>query len=240
MRKWLIVFIIFFNPAFFTFAENSVESETSSALQTQVDPWTTEIGTQFTMPFYAQVKKDGVLFEPTGLLLGVFKDNKCWGYKNWINGPVGKVHQVTVVYNTTPASGFTLKAYDPATGKFYSVTETINFASNTPVGSIAAPQVVNILSELTTEVNVVDSDVFRVFPSLVEQHFNITLSTEALACVNVAIYNVTGSLVKTLFVGSTTGERVIAVQRGEEITNGLYIVKATVGKKHFIQKVVFK
>lgn len=118
-----------------------------------LDPWVTETGTQFTMPIYAQVKKNGVIYEPTGLLVGIFKNNKCWGYKNWINGPVGKVHQITAVYNTTPATGFNYKVYDAGTGQYYEVVETVNFASNTPVGAIASPIIINVKFTITASTN---------------------------------------------------------------------------------------
>ncbi|MEI8086522.1 MAG: T9SS type A sorting domain-containing protein [Paludibacter sp.] len=108
-------------------------------------PWTKEIALQYNMAILAKLYKNGVLFQPTGVLLGIFKDNKCWGYAGIGTSPVGPLMNVTMGYNTATASGFTYKVYDPASGgQIYEVVETVNFKSNTPVGLINAPISLNV------------------------------------------------------------------------------------------------
>ncbi len=113
-------------------------------------PWVKQVGLQYSMPILARVYKNATLYQPTGSLLGVFKDNLCWGYGGIGGSPVGPLYNITTGYNTTPVSGFSYKVYDPTTGKIYDLVESVTFTSNVPIGAINAPVSLNVKFAITT------------------------------------------------------------------------------------------
>ncbi len=114
------------------------------------DPWTKEVGLRYNMAILAKIYKNATLFQPTGVLLGVFKDSKCWGYGGIGSSPVGPLMNITIGYNSASATGFTYKVYDATTGKIYDVVETVNFANGVPVGAINAPISLNVKFAITS------------------------------------------------------------------------------------------
>ena len=112
-------------------------------------PWVKQVGLQYSMPILARVYKNATLYQPTGSLLGVFKNNLCWGYGGLGTSPVGPLYNITTGYNTTPVTGFSYKVYDPTTGKIYDLVETVTFTSNVPVGAINAPITLNVKFAIT-------------------------------------------------------------------------------------------
>jgi len=141
--------------SFFILIANSIFASSEQPLKIvsspQVDPWVKEVGLNNFMPIIARVYKNGILYQPTGSLLGVFKDNKCWGYGGLGNSPLGtnSVYNITMKYNSTPVPGFTYKVYNPTSGKIYDLVETVTFTHQTPVGEIAAPISLNVQFAIT-------------------------------------------------------------------------------------------
>jgi len=246
MKRFLFIYLVLVHLVFNLHAESKVVDESLNNLLVQENPWVTVPATLYQMTVYAQVKKNGVLFQPNGLLLGVFKDNinnQCWGWKGLTNGPGGiLLHNLSMAYNSTPASGFTFKVYDPNTLKVYSVVETINFAANTPVGKINIPIICNINSEIVTSLNPIEISQMSISPNPIESNFNIIFNTASASAsyANIAIYSLDGLLVKTLYNGTLNGQYKISIQRDNSIQKGLYILKASVDDRHYSQKLIFK
>lgn len=138
MKNFFLLSIILLSQTLFLFAENNAIN------QSQAIPWVREQNLQFNMGILAKVYKDGSLFQPTGVWLGVFKDNKCWGLAQLGNSPVGPLHNLTMGCNTSTATGYTYLVYDPTTSLTWNVTQTVNFNNGVPVGAINAPISLNI------------------------------------------------------------------------------------------------
>jgi len=326
MKKYLIIFLVFFIQVNFLQAENNTVTEIFSNSQSQAAPWTREIALQYNMAILAKIYKNGVLFQPTGVLLGIFKDNKCWGFAGIGTSPFGPIMNVTMGYNTATASGFTYKVYDPSDERIYEVVETVNFKSNTPVGLINAPISLNVINPIAQVIDFTISNktigdaaftvtatggnsgnpiVFKssnesvatcsgtngstitiigvgsctisanqkgnnsyydaiqvdktltvsgtptllgqinfeqlsVFPNPIESQFQIRLNSTSVEKAKVEIYNTQGLLVKTIFEGSINGERILTIQRENELPNGIYLIKANVGTKELTKKIVVK
>ena len=108
------------------------------------DPWVLPTGTQYVMPIVAVIKKNGVLNQPDGQLLGIFKNNICWGYTTLTEGPNGQLYILTAMYSTSNVAGFTYRVYDSNTAQFYDVVETATFVKNTTIGTLEVPKVLNL------------------------------------------------------------------------------------------------
>ncbi|MFZ4723916.1 MAG: InlB B-repeat-containing protein [Paludibacter sp.] len=139
---------IFISSIFFNHI-NAEEIDKSMFVQkvsssVQDDPWVLPTGTQYVMPVVAIVKKNGVLNQPDGQLLGIFKNNICWGYTTLTDGPSGQLYILTAMYSTNNVTGFTYKVYDSNTNQFYDVVETSTFVKNTTIGTLDVPKVLNL------------------------------------------------------------------------------------------------
>jgi hypothetical protein len=240
MKKILILLVVFLSNVAILSAENSSVTETLTSSQSQSDPWAREAGLRYNMPILAKIYKDAVLFQPTGSLLAIIKDGKCWGYAGLGNSPVGPLYNVTIGYNTASATGFNYQFYDATTGKIYSVVQTVNFTNGVPVGAINAPISLTIQNEILTELSSTKAEQFNVFPNVVESVFHISLNSASEKNVRVNIYNLDGLLVKTVFNGAINGQKVLSVQRDNNLPNGFYLLKAQIGGTQFIQKIVMK
>lgn len=241
MRKYVLVFFIFLIQGWSLFAENNTVNESLLNNQVQDIPWTVNANWLNVTTVYAQVKKDGVLFQPTGVLLGAFKEDRCWGYTGLLNGPGGiKLHQLTVGFNDNPTSDIELRVYDPNTEKIYRIAETITCTVGVKIGKINVPVVYNIAQEIVTEVKPVETVQLYVYPNPIESQLNISLNSEFVAQANVAIYSLQGALIETVYNGSVDGAKVLSVQRGENFPKGLYLLNATIGDEQYIQKLIFK
>lgn len=155
MKKNVLLLSFIFIVAPFLMATNLTVNDTvlnsNNATRiinsTQADPWVTVSSTLYQMTIYAKVKKNGTLYQPTGLLIGGFKNNvanQCWGYKGLTSGPAGLFFNLSVAYNSTPVTGFNFKVYDATNGKTYDCEETYTFTANTPIGKINIPIFVNL------------------------------------------------------------------------------------------------
>jgi len=226
----------------FSYPKNSFGSLTKVKKNTvaAVSPWTTQVGLQYAAGTYVRVYKNSVLFQPTGLLLGVFKNDLCYGYAGLSNGPGGiLLHILTRGCNNASETGFNYKVYDPNTSTFYNVTETVDFASLVSVGSIASPISVNAIDIATDNKNVI-AEQFSVYPNFVESDYFVTLASEGEVNAVVNMYNAQGKLVKVLFSGNINGAKVLTLSKGRDLVSGIYFIKAVVGNKQYTQKVVMK
>jgi len=127
-------------------SSSSISRVSSSILE---DPWVLPTGTQFTMPIAAIVKKNGVLSQPDGQYLGIFKNNICQGYTILTEGPVGLIYVLTAMYSTNNVPGFTFKVYDSYANQYYDVVETVTFVKNTSIGNADVPKVLNLKFAIT-------------------------------------------------------------------------------------------
>jgi len=225
------------------FVVSTVVGQTNSAIEARVvaaeqaDPWTPQIGLQYAAGLYAQVFKDGVLFQPTGLLLGVFKNGLCYGSKGIIAGPKGPVHLVTMGCNNSSEDGFYLKAYDPTTSTTYSITETVNFRSLVSVGSIAAPIRVNISGIAALEQT--NESLFSISPNPVENEITISIGDNGAKSSSIELYNTSGQLVQNIYNGELISNQKISVAKGN-LCSGIYLVKVKIGEKVYTKRLIVK
>ncbi len=202
-------------------------------------PWVRETGLQYNMPILAQVFNGGVIYQPAGLLLGVFKGGKCYGYSGLSNGPAGiKLHNITIGCNNESEAGFNYIAYDPTIPKFLTITETVDFKSLTPVGKINAPIRINV-ADIPTDIDPSKNDRIAIYPNPIEATFYIGL-TDAISHIKVDLYTTQGALLSNLFDGANSGANVLSVQRNPNLPKGLYLLNVTIDGKQFVQKVVMK
>jgi len=207
------------------------------------DPWVSELGLRYNMPIVAKVYKNNTttLYQTPGLLLGVFKDNKCWGFIDNIDGPDGqKVHIVTVGYNNSTATGFTYKVYDPILNLEFNVVETVNFTAGSIVGQINTPVSLHTVGTGITPNAIVEiTDIFlSVYPNPINSHFSIKFGNESANDSRIELFNLTGSLVKVLYVGLISPNQ--SLNFDINVTSGVYFLKTSIGNKSKINKLIFK
>ena len=100
-----------------------------------------------TMVAYLQVKKpDGTgNFESAGSMLAAFSSSgECRGVVEVMDGPVGKIYQLSIGVASATESGFTLKLWDPDSQQVYSIKETLACNSDKLIGKIVAPEVLTV------------------------------------------------------------------------------------------------
>ncbi|MFZ4455352.1 MAG: T9SS type A sorting domain-containing protein [Bacteroidales bacterium] len=200
-------------------------------------PWVRETGLQYNMPILAQVFNGGVIYQPVGLLLGVFKGGKCYGYSGLSNGPAGiKLHNITIGCNNESEAGFNYIAYDPNIPKFFTITETVDFKSLTPVGKINAPIRINV-ADIPTDITSPKNDKIAIYPNPIESTFYIGFN-ETASRIKVDLYTIQGALLSNLFEGANSGANVLSLQRNPNLSKGVYLLNVTIDNKKFIQKVV--
>ncbi len=107
--------------------------------------WIQPNNMQFTAGIKAQVFKNGVLYEPVGLTIAVFKNGVCRGVKNRLT-QVGAIKMFIMAYasNFETESGFTAKMWDPTDNTTYDLVETINFTNSVSLGLTLVPFAYNI------------------------------------------------------------------------------------------------
>lgn len=131
----------------------SVKNASSAVPSNWIDPTT---GFQYTAALRAQVYKNGVVYEPTGLVLAVFKDGQVRGVKStFLTSGGKKFFNLTYRDNNTPVSGFNIKVYDPTDDAVYDIVETITFTAQQSIGTTTNPMALNIkLTSVAADQNV--------------------------------------------------------------------------------------
>ncbi len=238
MKKLISILFILSVSFMFIQAENMTTKDTLSINSNQTDPWTREVGLRYSMPILVRVYKNNILFQPTGALLGIFKDNKCWGYAGLGNSPVGPIFNVTMGYNLESETGFNYKLYDPTSKLTYSISETVDFQDGVPVGQIQAP--LSLHTSGLSGLNDVNNSRFSVYPNPVESEFKITLGSDTHNNTLIQLYNISGQLESVLFNGETTNNQEIVVRRDLRLINGIYFIKVNNGLKFSTQKIILK
>jgi len=227
------------NASTFNFPANNaltaVKVKSSNTSNTDKTVWTPEVGQRFAMPVLAQVYKNGNLYQPEGMQMGIFKDDQCFGAGTLSDN----TFNVTVGSDLESLTGLSCKVFDPKTSQTYEVEEVVDFASLISVGNISTPVKFNI-KKTATELNTISTtEQFRVYPNQIKSTFMLTISSPASADATVKLYDMQGKFVKSLFNGNVNGNNNISVQR-ENLNNGIYLIKASVGENHYTQKVVLQ
>ncbi|MEI6556335.1 MAG: T9SS type A sorting domain-containing protein [Paludibacter sp.] len=238
MKKLTPILFILSVSFMFIQAENKTVKDTLSKSSNQTDPWTREVGLRYSMPILVRVYKNNILFQPTGALLGIFKDNKCWGYAGLGNSPVGLIFNVTMGYNLESETGFNYKLYDPTSKLTYSILETVDFQDGVPVGQIQAPISINISG--ISALNDINKSQFSIFPNPVESEFKISLGFDTQENTLIQLYNTSGQMVSVLYNGETTNNQEVVIRRDNKITKGIYFIKVNNGLKFSTQKIILK
>jgi hypothetical protein len=235
------------NNSNYSYPKNTIGTQTRSAELRSIPNtngtlpglWSVASGYKNTMPIYAQVLKNGSLFQPEGVLLGVFKNGVCYGYTQLITGPTGNLHQLTMMCNNDTESGFNYKVFDPTNSTTYEVTETVDFNNGVAVGKIFAPLQLHI-SNTATGINNTENAPFSVFPNPVTTSFVVNLNSENRAQASVELFDMQGRLIETIFNGAITGNKIIQGQRKHTISNGIYLLKVVIGENSYNQRLIFK
>lgn len=243
MKKILLTSFICLNFMAFVGAQESNNASTAKSFvktATQASPWVTETGLRYNMPILAQVLKDGVLFQPTGVILGVFKNNLCYGQSGLSNGPAGiKLHNVTIGCNNESEAGFEYRVYDPNTSTIYTVTETVDFKSLTPVGKINAPIQIHISG--ITAIDKITDGKFSVYPNPVDSKFTVSIASAPTTTQGaVELFDLTGKLIRSIYRGELSNSKLISVDRGADLVKGIYLLKVSAGTNVQFKKLIFK
>ena len=208
-------------------------------MSSEAPVWTPISAQKNTMTIYARVYKNNALFQPTGLLLAVFKNDICYGVKGLTAGPGGiQLHQLSMGCNNDSEDGFTYKVYDPTDDAYYVLNESVNFRSAVSVGKINEPVQLNISTTSVEKVQNVSN--FGVYPSLIDNTFYITLNSNAASNAVVNLYNVQGQVVKSIYNGTINSNTVLEISRDSNLPSGLYFITATLGNNQYSQKVILK
>jgi len=224
----------------FTYA-SKISSQAKAPIQktsTSVPTWTQPDNLKNNMAITASVYLNGNLFEPAGLLIGVFKNDICFGVKGITAGRT--VHQLLFANNLDSDTGYSYKVYDPNTDTYYVPAESVDFANGARLGGLSAPIHLNISSTVTAVEDVQNANKFSVYPNLIKDNYIVTLNSGKTSNAVVNLYNTQGKLVKSIYNGSVNSTKVIDVTRDNSLPKGLYFIKATVGDNQFVQKVVLQ
>lgn len=93
--------------------------------------WTAE-GYQNNMTFYAQVfRPDGTYIDHEQSVLAVFDaTGECRGAISPIDGPNGRLYQLSIASNTLEDQGLAFKILDAVSGETYPIVETVDFEND--------------------------------------------------------------------------------------------------------------
>lgn len=238
MKK--VTFIFFFATIaslsnLFSQIENSDTIRIKNSIE--ANPWTLPTNLLNNAIIYAQVKKDGVLFQPTGVLLGVFKNDICRGFGPLQVGPTGNIHQFSYGSNENTETGFKYLVYDPTDNKTYTVTETLDFTKDLNLGRIFAPLQLNING--ISAINSPKVEVVKISPNPISNQFTISLDMQYEEAAEISIFDATGKKVWNLNNVFVNESGLISVVRDNNIKNGIYFLQLTVGDKSYIEKLIF-
>ena len=237
--KKLILFFIFISVSI-TFIQAGDKAVNLSTPSVTTSPWTKEVGLRYSMPILVRVYKDNVLFQPTGSLLGIFKDSKCWGYAGIGNSPVGPIFNVTIGYYLESETGFNYKLYDPTSGLIHNIIESVDFQDGVPVGEIQAP--ISLHVSPPSALNEVNDYQFSIYPNPIASgsDFKITLGSDAQKNTIIQLYTISGQLISVLYNGETINNQEIVINLDKKITKGIYIIKVINDKNIITQKIIIK
>lgn len=117
------------------------EVEVSEAPAAAVPNWQAPSGKENSMTIYAVVEIGGQRVEASDAQLAILEGGQVAGAATIMQGPTGKLYQLTAWSDANSNPTMTLKAYDPAISIVRDLVPTITFASNGVEGGIASPTV---------------------------------------------------------------------------------------------------
>lgn len=185
---------------------------------------------------YIKVYKNGTLHTSAGMTLAAFIGTTCRGVK--LLSGTRTYFALPISSNLSTESGFTFKLFDPANGgAIYDITETLNnFDCVNGYGSTTSPLLLNI--NLTPVNNPTSSTDFSVNPNPVNDVFRLKLNSDIATNTKIDLFDLQGKFVQTIYSGAAKSNNIVEVNRDKSISKGLYLLKATVGEKLYIAKVI--
>ncbi len=208
----------------------------SESVNTLPSDWVSPTNMQNTANAYIKVYKDGTLQAIAGMTIAVFKENVCRGIKT-LTG-TRTYFALPISSDLSIESGFTFKFFDPANGgTIYDITESLdNFDCVNGYGSSSSTLMYNIkLTALSTPTS---SSEFSVYPNPVNEVFLFKLNSDNSDNAKIDLYELQGKFVQTIYTGVANSSNSIEVTRDKSIANGMYLLKATIGDRQYITKVV--
>lgn len=117
------------------------EVEVSEAPAAAPPNWQAPSGKENSMTIYAVVEIGGQRVEASDAQLAILEGGQVAGSATIMQGPTGKLYQLTAWSDANSNPIMTLKAYDPAISIVRDLVPTITFAANGVEGGIASPMV---------------------------------------------------------------------------------------------------
>lgn len=117
------------------------EAEESEAPAAAPPNWQAPSGKENSMTIYAVVEIGGQRVEALDAQLAILEGGQVAGSATIMQGPTGKLYQLTAWSDANSNPIMTLKAYDPAISIVRDLVPTITFAANGVEGGIASPMV---------------------------------------------------------------------------------------------------
>lgn len=121
---------------------NWVKKETPPDPPAHTPPTWTQVNKEDTMVVYATVydKQAKGNIEANGALLGAFDAaGECRGVATIMDGPVGKLFQLSIGVESATEKGLILKVWDPTTGETTEIAERVDCNAEKQIGQIFAP-----------------------------------------------------------------------------------------------------
>jgi len=100
--------------------------------------------------------------------------------------------------------------------------------------------IANFESGQVTNINEVQDLKIGVFPNPISNCFELSFNSPTYTYSSVEIYDLRGLLVKQVFSGFFVGDKVIAVERDNSFSTGLYILKVKNGTSQSARKILFQ
>jgi len=108
-------------------------------------------GFQYNMTLYAQIQRlDGSLVEQDASVLAAFGPaGECRGLISPIDGPNGRLFQMSIASDRLTEAAITLKVLDALTGEVHDIAETVDFSSDAimPEDGIVHPLVLHVRTD---------------------------------------------------------------------------------------------
>lgn len=117
------------------------EVEESEAPAAAVPNWQAPSGKENSMTIYAVVEIGGQRVEASDAQLAILEGSQVAGAATIMQGPTGKLYQLTAWSDASSNPTMILKAYDPSISIIRDLVPTITFAANGVEGGIASPTV---------------------------------------------------------------------------------------------------
>ena len=120
----------------------------------QERPEWTPVTQEDTLIAYVQIQKpDGTgYFESEGSVLAAFSHlGECRGVVDVMDGPAGKIYQLSIGVTNVTESGFTLQLWDSASGQIYAVNERLACNAEKTIGKIFNPVCLTVEGDESTK-----------------------------------------------------------------------------------------